>query len=187
MSSVISVENLSKKYIIGHQRQERYTALRDVLSDGAKRLTHKLIHPFATPENDPTHEEFWALKDVSFDITARRPGGHHRAQWRGQVHPAENPEPHYRADIRQGFDQRPGSQSAGSRHRLSSGTHRSGKHLSEWRNPRHEQNRYQEKIRRDRRLCRSGKISRYARKALLIRHVCPVGVCSGCPSGAGDT
>ena len=21
-----------------------------------------------TPENDPTHEEFWALKDVSFDI-----------------------------------------------------------------------------------------------------------------------
>ena len=68
MSSVISVENLSKKYIIGHQKQERYTALRDVLSEGAKRLTRKLIHPFAAPENDPTHEEFWALKDVSFDI-----------------------------------------------------------------------------------------------------------------------
>ena len=30
MSSVISVENLSKKYIIGHQKQERYTALRNV-------------------------------------------------------------------------------------------------------------------------------------------------------------
>lgn len=68
MSSVISVENLSKKYIIGHQKQERYTALRDVLTDGAKRFTHKLIHPFAAPVNDPTHEEFWALKDVSFDI-----------------------------------------------------------------------------------------------------------------------
>jgi len=68
MSSVISVESLSKKYIIGHQKQERYTALRDVLTDGAKRLTHKLIHPFAAPVNDPTHEEFWALKDVSFDI-----------------------------------------------------------------------------------------------------------------------
>ena len=68
MSSVISVENLSKKYIIGHQKQERYTTLRDVLTDGAKRFTHKLIHPFAAPENDPTHEEFWALKDVSFDI-----------------------------------------------------------------------------------------------------------------------
>ena len=68
MSPVIAVENLSKKYIIGHQKQERYTALRDVLADGAKRFTHKLTHPFASPENDPTHEEFWALKDVSFDI-----------------------------------------------------------------------------------------------------------------------
>lgn len=68
MSSVISVENLSKKYVIGHQKQERYTALRDVLANGAKRFAQKLTHPFATQENDPTHEEFWALKDVSFDI-----------------------------------------------------------------------------------------------------------------------
>ena len=68
MPPVITVENLSKKYIIGHQKQERYTALRDVLANGAKRFAHKLTHPFATPENDPTHEEFWALKDVSFDI-----------------------------------------------------------------------------------------------------------------------
>ena len=68
MSSVITVENLSKKYIISHQKRERYTALRDVLANGAKRLTHKLTHPFAAPESDPTHEEFWALKDISFDI-----------------------------------------------------------------------------------------------------------------------
>ena len=68
MSSVISVENLSKKYIIGHQKQARHSSLRDVLTEGAKRITDKLIHPFAAPENDATHEEFWALKDVSFDI-----------------------------------------------------------------------------------------------------------------------
>ena len=68
MSAVISVENLSKKYIISHQKQERYTALRDVLANSARRFTHKLTHPFAAPENNPTHEEFWALKDVSFDI-----------------------------------------------------------------------------------------------------------------------
>lgn len=68
MSSVITVENLSKKYIIGHQKQERYTALRDVLANGAKSLAHKLRHPFAAPGADPEHEEFWALKDVSFDI-----------------------------------------------------------------------------------------------------------------------
>jgi hypothetical protein len=32
MSSAIVAENLSKRYIIGHQNQERYTALRDVLA-----------------------------------------------------------------------------------------------------------------------------------------------------------
>ena len=68
MSSVIKVENLSKKYIIGHQKQGGYTTLRVVLANGAKHLTDKLRHPFSAPESDPMHEEFWALKDVSFDI-----------------------------------------------------------------------------------------------------------------------
>lgn len=68
MSSVITVESLSKKYIIGHQLQGRHTTLREALANGAKSFAHKLSHPFAAPENDPTHEEFWALKDVSFDI-----------------------------------------------------------------------------------------------------------------------
>jgi len=68
MSSVITVENLSKRYIIGHQKRERYTTLREVLANGTKRLADKMRHPFAAPENDPTHEEFWALNDVSFDI-----------------------------------------------------------------------------------------------------------------------
>jgi len=68
MSPVIAVENLSKKYIIGHKKQERYTALRDVLANGAKRFTYKLTHPLAGPQNDSEHEEFWALKNVSFDI-----------------------------------------------------------------------------------------------------------------------
>jgi lipopolysaccharide transport system ATP-binding protein len=68
MSSVITVEKLSKKYVIGHQKQERDGTLRDALSNGAKRFATKLRHPFAAPANDPAHEEFWALKDVSFDI-----------------------------------------------------------------------------------------------------------------------
>jgi len=68
MSPVIAVENLSKKYIIGHQKRERYTALRDVLASGAKRFAYKLAHPFSNPAIDPAHEEFWALKDVNFDI-----------------------------------------------------------------------------------------------------------------------
>ena len=63
---VIRVENLGKKYIIGHQKQERYTALRDVITNKVKSLG-SFINPQAKAEN-PAFEEFWALKDVSFDI-----------------------------------------------------------------------------------------------------------------------
>lgn len=69
MSSVISAENLSKEYNIGHRKQERYTALRDVLANSAKRINRKLLHLFSEQQNDPTHEEFWALKDISFNAT----------------------------------------------------------------------------------------------------------------------
>ncbi|MFA5925121.1 MAG: ATP-binding cassette domain-containing protein, partial [Methylococcaceae bacterium] len=75
MSPVIAVEKLSKKYIIGHQKPERYTALRDVLANGAKRFTDRLCHPFAASVSDPVHEVFWALKDVSFDIQQGDRGG----------------------------------------------------------------------------------------------------------------
>lgn len=68
MQPAISVQNLGKLYVLSHQSQERYTALRDVMANGAKKLARKFQHPFSAPAEDPTHEEFWALKDVSFDI-----------------------------------------------------------------------------------------------------------------------
>ena len=68
MTTAITVENLSKRFILSHQRKERYTAMRDVIATGAKRIASKLTHPFAKPEIDPAHEEFWALRDISFDI-----------------------------------------------------------------------------------------------------------------------
>jgi len=64
MSDVaIRVENLSKKYILQHQvgGRSRYVALRDVLAHKAKSL-------FRKNRMDASREEFWALKDVSFDI-----------------------------------------------------------------------------------------------------------------------
>ncbi|MDH6100738.1 ABC transporter ATP-binding protein [Anabaenopsis sp. FSS-46] len=64
--TVIRVENLGKKYIIGHQKQERYTALRDVITNKVKSIG-RLLNPQAKNEN-PAFEEFWALKDVSFEI-----------------------------------------------------------------------------------------------------------------------
>ena len=68
MASIISVENISKKYTIHHQRRERYTTLRDVLASGAKRVFNRLLAPTDETKIDPSIEEFWALKDVSFEI-----------------------------------------------------------------------------------------------------------------------
>jgi lipopolysaccharide transport system ATP-binding protein len=65
--TVIRVENLSKKYILGHQKQEGYTTLRDSIANGAKGL----LQPFQRSKSqwaDSSPEEFWALNDVSFDI-----------------------------------------------------------------------------------------------------------------------
>ena len=69
--TVIKVENLSKKYILSHQNQECYTALRDVLANGAENLGKKLLAPFSNstvPQLNSSTEEFYALKDVSFEI-----------------------------------------------------------------------------------------------------------------------
>jgi hypothetical protein len=46
MSTVISVENLGKKYILQHQQRESYTALRDVIANSVKSLGKKFFSPF---------------------------------------------------------------------------------------------------------------------------------------------
>ncbi|MCY7273322.1 MAG: ABC transporter ATP-binding protein [Phormidesmis sp. CAN_BIN44] len=66
--TVIRVENLSKKYVLNHQQEgQKYKALRDVMADGAKAIGKKLLKPSKAIAN-PSREEFWALKDVSFEI-----------------------------------------------------------------------------------------------------------------------
>lgn len=70
---VIEAEDLSKKYLIGHRRErERYTALRDVMAQaavGSFRLAWKKLRGREDQEvGSEAVEEFWALKDVSFEI-----------------------------------------------------------------------------------------------------------------------
>lgn len=68
----IKVENLGKSYLVGHNaaQSERYTALRDVIAHNAKNLARKTRDMLAgrpIVQGDEV-EEFWALKDVSFEI-----------------------------------------------------------------------------------------------------------------------
>jgi lipopolysaccharide transport system ATP-binding protein len=73
MSNIIlSAENLSKSYLVGHNsaQTEGYTALRDVIARNASNLARKTVDMLkgrAIVEGDAV-EEFWALKDVSFEI-----------------------------------------------------------------------------------------------------------------------
>lgn len=64
--SVIKVENLSKKYIIRHQGQQGYVALRDVITENVKGLFKSFGNNSIKTVN--SKEEFWALKDVNFDV-----------------------------------------------------------------------------------------------------------------------
>ena len=46
----------------------------------------------------PTIDDFWALRDVSFDVATRGGRRHHRPERRRQEHAAQDPEPDHRAD-----------------------------------------------------------------------------------------
>jgi lipopolysaccharide transport system ATP-binding protein len=53
MSTVITVENLGKKYTLHHQQREQYTNLRDVISNGVRNLSKKIFSPFTNDKVAP--------------------------------------------------------------------------------------------------------------------------------------
>jgi len=67
---IIKAEHVGKSYMIGHQRQQGYTALRDVVSQkikgAAKNIKTTITGKQLIAGQDI--EEFWALKDVNFEI-----------------------------------------------------------------------------------------------------------------------
>ena len=78
--TVISVENLGKRYRIRHQAEgrARYSTLRDVLADKTKSAARRLwsaVRPSSIsplPRSRASREDFWALKDVSFEVRQGR-------------------------------------------------------------------------------------------------------------------
>lgn len=68
--TVIRAEGLGKKYIIGHQTADRSTTFRDVITQNVKNFVRgakDMAQGKAIVAGDEL-EEFWALKDVNFEI-----------------------------------------------------------------------------------------------------------------------
>jgi ABC-type polysaccharide/polyol phosphate transport system ATPase subunit len=72
--SVITVDSLSKSYLVGHQSSDqgfkRYKALRDVIADETRNFARNAINLVRGRQVVPGDqvEEFWALRDVSFEV-----------------------------------------------------------------------------------------------------------------------
>ena len=66
--SIIQVENLGKKYTIGQNRQAGSLNLRETITESAKSLREKIFIPHKKTLNTSAFQDFWALKDVSFEI-----------------------------------------------------------------------------------------------------------------------
>src|SRR5262244_1922023 len=70
--TAIIVENVSKRYLIGHQsvEYEVYTTLRDVIAREARNFGRKaadFVRGRQIVQGDKI-EEFWALKDINFEV-----------------------------------------------------------------------------------------------------------------------
>ncbi len=66
----IKVENLGKKYIINHQKENGSDTFREVIIENTKKIITTLS-PFSKTsknENQSLSEDFWALKNVNFEI-----------------------------------------------------------------------------------------------------------------------
>ena len=61
----VKIEGLSKRYMLHHQMNRR---LYDALTNVLQRLNRRIRHPFAERSKPQGVEEFWALKDLSFNV-----------------------------------------------------------------------------------------------------------------------
>src|SRR5271166_819255 len=70
--TVIKIEKLSKRYFVGHQcaQGERYVSFRDVIASEGRKLARKTVDLLQGRQvmQGNVVEEFWALKNVSFEL-----------------------------------------------------------------------------------------------------------------------
>ncbi|MGZ8214270.1 MAG: ABC transporter ATP-binding protein [Methylosarcina sp.] len=68
MTTAIKVENLGKKYLIGHENATAYRTLRDSLSNSVRSFARRFRHPVQANPGTTDLEEFWALQEINFEI-----------------------------------------------------------------------------------------------------------------------
>ena len=111
---VISVENLSKRYLVGHRAErtldDRHPNFRDMVERSLRNAVRKaadVAHGRQVVQGDAV-EEFWALKDVSFEVQQGEVLGIIGRNGAGKITLLKILSPHHRADRRADHAARPG-------------------------------------------------------------------------------
>ncbi len=69
--AAIRIENIGKKYLIRHQQEDCYPALREIFTDGLKKVSRRILG-LSTRETEParrnSREEFWALRSIDLEV-----------------------------------------------------------------------------------------------------------------------
>ncbi|MDX2479306.1 MAG: ABC transporter ATP-binding protein [Desulfuromusa sp.] len=68
MTPAIKIEQLSKRYFIGHQRQQKHDTFRDLLMHNFRSLGQRIRHPLSPNAEVIEQEELWALRDINLEI-----------------------------------------------------------------------------------------------------------------------
>lgn len=66
--SIITVEQLGKRFIIGHQKARKSDTFQEMIMNRVKSIGSKWRNK--NPSSNGAHEDFWALHDVSFEVKA---------------------------------------------------------------------------------------------------------------------
>ena len=66
MKSAVSIASLGKRYVISHKAPQRYRTLRDEIAEKIGNAFRK--RGSRSSVSLPTKEDFWAVRDISFDV-----------------------------------------------------------------------------------------------------------------------
>jgi len=70
VKTVVKVENISKRYFLNHRQRERFPTMRDAITGKVKDISRKFASAlWPIDAADENIEEFWALHDISFEIS----------------------------------------------------------------------------------------------------------------------